>query len=318
MEEAGALPDRPGHLAIGMFDGVHLGHRAVIESAIHSAAAEGGQAGVLTFNPHPSRLLRPEQPTRLLMPIEVRRQQLSGLGLDFIIEQEFDRAFASIEAEAFPVRLKESMPWLTTLYIGETWRFGAGRKGTVDQLIKWGRPLGLGVVSARRIHHNGQPISSTRIRSLVEAGDVAQAAVLLGYRYFAQSRVRSGKRLGRTVGFPTLNLPWEPEHLPAFGVYVVRVRRTGEPPSAGRPGVANFGLRPTVETSREPLLEVHCLEDCPFGYGDELIAEWLAYLRPEQRFDGPDALCRQIAQDRDAAAAWFAQRRRDDASAVST
>jgi riboflavin kinase/FMN adenylyltransferase len=299
------LPKQPLHLAIGMFDGVHLGHQAVIEAAVHSALRSGGLAGVLSFWPHPSALVHPERRTRLIMAPETKVAMLSRLGVDFIIQQPFGEDFAKIRAEEFLPWLNKGLPLLKAIYVGENWRFGAGRNGDVSQLIAFAGKLGLSVFSAPRVQYNGEAISSTRIRNLLATGDLVQANEMLGYSYFSDEESIPGRRLGRTIGFPTLNLPWEPELQPAYGVYAVRVSRFGG--KEALPGVANYGLRPTVEEAKSPLLEVHMLGACPFACGDKLHVEWLRFLRPERRFAGVEELKNQIAKDRDAALAFFSQ-----------
>lgn len=286
-----------------MFDGVHLGHRAVIDAAVRSARRSGGVAAVLTFDPHPSRLFRPEDPVRLIMDRERRVAALLALGVAAVIVQPFDAAFAAIEAEALLPCLRSNLRSLHTVYVGENWRFGRGRRGDVALLVAEAKKLGLHVVSAPRINGDGEPISSTRIRALLSEGRIDAANVLLGSAYTTEGVVTGGKRLGRTIGFPTLNLPWAPDLQPRLGVYVVSVERAGE--EASRRAVANYGLRPTVEQASAPQLEVHVLEDCPYATGDMLRVEWLAFLRPEQKFAGLDALREQIERDRDAARAWF-------------
>ncbi len=302
---ASALADRrPLHLAIGMFDGVHLGHKAVIDSAVRSARRSGGVAAVLTFDPHPSRLFRPEDPVRLIMDRERRVAALLALGVAAVVVQPFDAAFAGIEAGALLPHLRAKLPSLHTVYVGENWRFGKGRTGDVAMLVAEAKKLGLHVVSAPRINGDGEPISSTRIRALLTEGRMDAANVLLGSAYASEGVVTGGKRLGRTLGFPTLNLPWAPDLHPRLGVYVVSVQRA-DGSDAPRRAVANYGLRPTVERADAPQLEVHVLDDCPYGAGDALRVEWLAFVRPEQKFPGVDALREQIARDRDAARAWF-------------
>jgi riboflavin kinase / FMN adenylyltransferase len=303
LEAAAVLPPRPLHLAIGMFDGVHLGHRAVIEAAVQSARRSGGVAAVLTFWPHPSALFRPDNPTRLIMDTPTKVRVLSGLGVDAVITQPFTPDYARIEAEAFLPDLKRRLPHLVAVYVGENWRFGRGRRGDIALLNAEARQHGLTVFSAPRVNLDGEPVNSTRIRSLLEAGEIAAANAVLGYTYFAEGRVVPGKRLGRTIGFPTLNVAWLPELRPRLGVYAVRV--SGAKSSAPLPGVANYGLRPTVEQATEPRLEVHVLGDCPFGEGDAITVEWLRFLRPEMKFSGVSELQGQIVQDRAAAVAFF-------------
>ena len=299
-----ALPPRPLHLAIGMFDGVHLGHQAVIESAVHSARRCGGLAGVLTFWPHPSVFFAPERRTRMLMSPEMKVRVLLRLGVDAVIQQTFSLEFARIAAEDFLSLLQRCLPHLAGVYVGENWRFGSGRRGDVSLLLAEAARLRIPVLSVPRIHWNGEPISSTRIRDCLVTGQLEEANVLLGYSYFAEGVVISGRQIGRTLGFPTLNLCWAPELQPRYGVYAVRV--SGEPTvAAGLPAVANYGLRPTVEQAGEPLLEAHLLGPCPFVPGSRVMVEWLEFLRPEQKFGSVEELRAQIARDRADAEAYF-------------
>lgn len=292
--ESARLPPGPLHLAIGMFDGVHLGHRAVIEAAVHSARRTGGLAGVLTFRPHPSILFRPDRPTRLILNAGAQARLLAGLGIDAIITQPFTPEFGRIKAEAFLPWLKEHLPQLAAVYVGHNFRFGAGRKGDVALLVEAGQRLGLSVFSAPPVNFDGEPVNSTRIRGLLESGDIARANALLGAAYFAEGQVISGKRMGKALGFPTLNLPWTPDLRPRFGVYAVRVSGNGLGPL---PGVANYGLRPTIEATDVPLLETHLLAACPFDSGDVITVEWLRFIRPEMKFPSVEELKRQIARD---------------------
>jgi riboflavin kinase/FMN adenylyltransferase len=297
------LPARPLHLAIGMFDGVHIGHRAVVEAAVHAARASGGIGGVLTFWPHPSTLFRPDKPTRLLQTPALKARQLIALGVDVVITQAFTRELAAVPAEEFLAWLRHRLPRLASVYVGENFRFGQGRRGDVTMLAAEGRRLDLGVFSAPRVSLDGEPISSTRIRELLEAGEVEAANARLGYPYSAEGVVTPGKRLGRTIGFPTLNVAWVPELRPKLGVYAVRVSGPRSP--LPRPAVANYGIRPTVENVTEPRIEAHVLGECPFVEGDAVTIEWLRFLRPERKFAGLEELRAQIARDRAAAAAFF-------------
>lgn len=297
------LPARPLHLAIGMFDGVHLGHRAVIEAAVQSARHSGGLGGVLTFWPHPSALFRPGSPTRLLQDSRTKTRVLLMLGVDAVITQPFTPEFAAVTAEDFLPWLKQRLPRLAAIYVGENFRFGQGRRGDVALLVAAARSHGWRVFSAPRVNLDGEPISSTRVRAQLEAGEVDAANALLGYCYFADGLVAPGKRLGRTIGFPTLNLVWSPALRPRLGVYAVRV--SGATAAAPLPAVANYGLRPTVEQTVEPRMEVHVLGDCPFGEGDNITVEWLHFLRPEMKFANVNELRGQIARDRETAVAFF-------------
>lgn len=305
------LPPGPVHLAIGMFDGVHQGHRAVIEPAVLAAKASGGTAAVLTFWPHPSALFRPADPTRLILPPDIKARLLGELGVATVVSEPFTRELAALPAADFLPWLKQQVPALAAVYVGENFRFGQKRAGDVALLERVGAALGLAVVSAPRVSAGGELVSSTRIRAHLLAGEIEAANALLGYPYFSAGPVRSGKRLGRTIGFPTLNQHWSPDLRPALGVYAVRVRGSAPQGSPGNPlpAVANYGLRPTVENATEPKLEIHVLGPCPYDTGDELEVEWLKFLRPEMKFAGLDALRTQIDADREAALRFFSQGR---------
>ena len=162
-------------------------------------------------------------------------------------------------------------------------------------LVAEGKKHGITVFSAPRVSLDGEPISSTRIRERILSGDMKGAAALLGYVYFASGTVVHGKHMGRTLGFPTLNLGWSPDLRPLYGVYAVRV--SGNKSYGWLPAVANYGLRPTVEQSQEPRLEIHLLVACPYGSGDPISVEWVRFLRPERKFSGIAELSAQIGRD---------------------
>lgn len=294
---------RPLHLAIGMFDGVHLGHRAVVEAAVQSARRTGGVAAVLTFSPHPSALFRPENPTPMITDVPTKVAMLGALGVEAVIVEPFTPEYARIEAEAFLPHLRGQLPQLAAVYVGENWRFGRGRRGDVNLLIAEARRSGVTVFSAPRVNFDGEPISSTRIRGLLATGEIGLVNTLLGHTYAARGIIRPGKRLGRTIGFPTLNLAWSPELRPRFGVYAVRV--LGVKSVEALRGVANYGVRPTVEQTLEPRLEIHVFGECPYGDGDEISVEWVRFLRPETKFQSLDELREQIGRDVLAARAEF-------------
>lgn len=296
-------PVRPVHLAIGMFDGVHRGHRTVIGAAQRAARASDGLSGVLTFWPHPSALFRPAEPTRLLQDGAAKSRMLLAMGIDFVVTFPFDQPFAAVKAEDFLPWLRSRVPHLAAVYVGDNFRFGRGRKGDLAALEASGRDHGVAVFHAPRLAHEGEVISSTRIRAMLVAGEMAGANRLLGEPYTAAGPVTAGKRLGRSIGFPTLNIPWTPSLTPRFGVYAVSV--SGEKAPLGLPAVANFGLRPTVENSLVPRLEAHILGPCPFVEGDQISVAWHHFLRPELKFSGVAELRGAIDSDRLAALRHF-------------
>lgn len=295
--ESVGFPDKPLHLGVGMFDGVHLGHQAVIETAVQSAQASNGIAAVLTFWPHPSRLFSPSDPVCMIMSPEVKVDVLASHNIEYVIRQPFDKDFASIEAEDLVAYLKKCLPHLSTIHVGSNWRFGKKRVGDIPMLVELGKKSGVHVISVERVSYDGEPISSTRIRKHLVEGDMELANALLGDIYFSIGTVVQGKQMGAKLGFPTLNLPWEPELQPPFGVYCVEViGQVGGSPIKAR-GVANYGVRPTVTDSNEPVLEVHLLDVCPFTTGQLLKVRWYRHLRAEMKFEGLDELKAQIASD---------------------
>jgi riboflavin kinase/FMN adenylyltransferase len=295
---------QPLHLAVGMFDVLHRGHQAVIQAARDGAKRDQGLAAVLTFWPHPSVLLRPANATRMIMNPAGKARVLAELGVTAFITEGFTPEFAGLAAEEFVPRLKAALPGLAAIYVGENWRFGRGRLGNLALLQAEGKTHRVAVIGVPRVRDGDEPISSTRIRRAIEEGKVDAANALLGYPHFATGRVIGGRGLGRKLGFPTLNLDWAPELEPRHGVYVVTVR--GAKSATTFPGVANFGVRPTVESGGRAQLEVQVLGDCPFTTGDELTVDLLHFLRGEQKFLGVEALRAQIESDRNAAGQWHA------------
>ncbi|MCH6257940.1 riboflavin biosynthesis protein RibF [Puniceicoccaceae bacterium K14] len=291
------------HLAVGMFDGIHIGHRTVVQSALEHGAEKGGEVGILTFWPHPSRLFTPTEPTRMILTPEYKRQEFSKFDLSFLIEEPFTREFSAVEADDFLNHLITRIPGLCSIHAGENWRFGKGRVGDMEQLIKSSEGTDVSVFSVKCHHQGGDRVSSTRIRDLLVDGELDQVNELLGYDYYSIGTVTQGKRLGRQIGVPTLNLPFEGDLRPRYGVYTVLVSDIDQ--DHWYPGVANFGVKPTVQDDSTPLLEVNLLEGCSFDYGHRLKVRWQSFLRSEQKFSGLDALKQQIAVDIERARKFF-------------
>jgi len=288
----------PLHLAIGAFDGVHLGHRAVLRSARAAARADGGLVGVLTYEPHPSKVLRPDAPVPLIFTRTQKDERLTEAGAQLIHHEKFDRAHAAIEAADFPAWLQRTFPHLRSLHVGANFQYGRGRTGRGETLVAQGAARGLEVRLVAAVQLGAETVSSSRIRQALGEGDLGLANAMLHRPYEAEGVILGGRRLGRTLGFPTVNVPWEPELRPAFGVYAVEVVFRGE----ALPAVANYGLRPTVESGPvAPLLEAHVLRGAAPTTGDGVRVRWLRHLRAEQKFADLAALQAQIA--RDAAAA---------------
>lgn len=297
--------DKPLHLAIGMFDGVHLGHQAVIRQAVEAAARNPGDfSGVLTFDPHPSRILNAARTTPLLMPLDQRIERMFMAGVDHVFVQAFTLEYARREAADFAASLRALFPGLKSLHVGENFRFGARRSGDVDTLERTGRSCGIEVHALRREIRDGQPISSSSIREALSEGRIRDVNGMLGYPYTIQGKVEPGQQVGRGLGFPTLNIPWVREAAPRFGVYRTWVRTEEDGPVLH--GIANYGVRPTVGGTRQPLLEVHLLNAHSIpATGETVRIALLEFMRPEKVFHSIDALKEQIAADVEAARAAF-------------
>ena len=285
----------PVVLAVGVFDGLHRGHRAVLERAQTEAAALGGAATAVSFEPHPATVLRPDQAPALLTPPSLKLKMLERMGLQYALILPFDAKFAATEADAFIRTLAASCRPLAAICVGQNWSFGKGRSGNLSQLTRLGEELLFSARGVEELTLDGEPISSTRIRSALTSGDFSLVERLLGRPFSLAGLVQHGRALGRTLGFPTANIPLGGEQIPPLGVYAVRVRRDGHPP---HPGVANLGVRPTLDSPAHiPVLEVHLLHFNAPLYGEFLEVEFLHFLRPEQRFASLAALREQIARD---------------------
>jgi riboflavin kinase/FMN adenylyltransferase len=295
---SGAL--RGGAIAVGNMDGVHLGHRRLIELARARAAA----AGVLTFEPHPVQVLRPERAPPLLTPLPRKLELLSGLGLAATVVQPFDHAYAATPAAEFVARDLGGKLGVAHVVVGHD--FTAGReRARVDAL----RPLldahGIALTVVEPVTADGLVVSSTKIREFVLEGNVDAAAELLARPYDVDAEVVRGAGRGRRFGFATANLRTG-QLLPANGVYVVSARLDAGPELAG---VCNVGVKPTVEPAGGVLAEVHLLDfDGRDLYGARLRAAFLLRLRDERRFPSVDALRAQIERDVEAARRFFASR----------
>jgi riboflavin kinase/FMN adenylyltransferase len=286
--------DGPVHLGIGVFDGVHLGHQAVIRSAIDCAQRMGGSAVAVTFDPHPIKILRPEIAPRLLTSTPHKVRLIAAMDMPFLLKVRFDADFASLAAEDFIVALVKQAQPLRTISVGHDWAFGRGRTGNVAMLKSLGAKTNFSVVEVDPVLLDGDPVSSTRIRRAVQAGEFDIASRCLGRRYSILGTVERGQQLGRTIGFPTANLRAHNEQFPPDGVYAVRtrigLREVG--------GVANVGMRPTVEThAAERRLEVHLFDVDEDLYRCDLEVVFEDFLRPEKKFGNLAELQTQIGAD---------------------
>ena len=275
-----SLPDaepRRRRIAIGTFDGVHVGHRAVI----------GDAETVLTFQPHPLQVIHPEAAPKLIMPFGVKRDVIEGLGVEEIVVIPFDREFASIDPVDFCERILVGTLGAAHVSVGENFRFGARAKGT-PELLASREEFETRVVPLVEV--DGETVSSTRIRALVSAGEVDDAARCLGSPFMVEGTVTSGDRRGRTLGFPTANLvPDDAVVCPGHGVYAAFAN--------GRPAAVNVGVRPTFETGRGVLIETHIIDHDEDLYDKPLRVAFAKRLRGEKRFAGTEDLIAQMNRD---------------------
>lgn len=287
----------PLHLAIGVFDGVHLGHQAVIEAAKESAQAAGGTVVVVTFDPHPVEVLAPQSAPRLLTAPQHKLFLLKRvLGIRQVLVVPFDSEFAEQSGEQFIEALIKAAPGggIRRICVGQDWKFGKKRSGDVGLLHRLGERYGFSVTGVGTVKANSMRVSSTRIREAVGAGDFEIAKSLLGRDYTVFGTVIEGQKLGRTLGFPTANFTVHREQLPPTGVYAVRATGAGDSWN----GVGNLGYRPTVAGGEvKRLLEVHLFGLNHEIYGEDLEIEFVECIRPEKKFDGLDALRAQIERD---------------------
>ena len=291
--ELAAIPG-PVFLAIGVFDGVHLGHQAVIGRALSDARAAGGTAVVVTFDPHPMRVMRPQQAPRLLTSTQHKAQLIQRLGVCELLVLPFTPELSATPPEEFVRALHAACRPLREICVGHTWSFGRNRAGNLQLLKALGDELGFDEIGLPAVEMDGEVVSSTSIRAAVEAGDMERAARLLGRDFAILGTVVHGDHLGRTLGFPTANLAAHNEQFPPNGVYAVEALHAGRT----LPGVVNIGVRPTIATaSGERVLELHLFDFTADIYGQYVEVVFRRFLRPEQKFAGLEALKAQIAQD---------------------
>ena len=286
------------HLAIGMFDGLHLGHQRVIQSCLRAREKNGGVAAVLSFNPHPRKFFPNKNPPDRIMSIECQAIHLIEMGVDKVIQQKFDQKIAEIESADFVQFLKQYIPQLKSIHIGSNFCFGKGRLGNACSLEQQGSRHQIEVSVKEPYYHEESPISSTRIREYLRKGQLELANAMLGYPYYAVGISESGKGIGKKIGFPTVNISWEPENRPPLGVYKVQVNYLEKDHlEKPLPAIANYGLRPTLENSSQPKLEIHFQQKPCFQPNRILKVQWLRFIRPEHKFSSIVGLSQQIKED---------------------
>lgn len=301
-----ALPDdlRGAVVAIGNFDGVHRGHQVVLARALEEAERLGVPALVLTFEPHPRAFFSPGKAPFRITPAPLKARLIEAVGFAGIVEQPFDKAFAALTAEEFVTQFLKRDLGIAHVVTGFDFHFGARRTGGPAYLMEAGAANGICVtlVDAFR-DENTDIVSSSRIRTLLEDGDVVAAAGQLGYRYLVQAPVEGGKQLGRTLGYPTANMALDASNALAHGIYAVRFRRAD---GSLHDGVASFGRRPTVDSDGRPLLETFLFDFSNSLYGEVCEVSFFGFLRGEAKFEGLDALVEQMKRDEAEARALLA------------
>lgn len=279
-------------IAIGNFDGVHLGHQAVIQREERLARSLGAPFAAMVFEPHPRQFFQPDKPFFRLTPLALKLELLARLGLDMVVVVEFDASLAGLTAEAFVDHLLVEWLGVRHVVVGYDFNFGKARLGTPESLRALGAAKGFGVTVVEPAEANGITHSSSRIRALLAAGDVAGAAEVLGRFWQIRGEVIGGHKIGTGLGFPTANIRLDSGILLKHGIYAARVHVDGERHDAA----AYLGTRPTLDNGR-PLLEVFLLDFTGDLYGKTIGVEPVAHLRDDQAFDGLDALKDQMAED---------------------
>jgi riboflavin kinase/FMN adenylyltransferase len=292
----------PVVIAAGVFDGMHLGHRTVLETALRESQHLAATAVALTFDPHPATILRPNAVPGLLTPTAYKLRLMERMGFTHALVVTFDKKFAAIQAEDFVEQLGHTASPLAGICIGEGWAFGNQRRGNINLLRQLGHEKKFFTCEVPPVRIGDMVISSTMIRLALSEGRLADVTQLLGREHAITGPVLRGAGLGRSIGFPTANLSTVHLQLPPDGVYAVEVLVGGK----SHLGVANLGVRPTVDQSRTHLLEIHLFDFEGDLYGQEIEVRLKNFLRPEKRFDSVDLLKSQIARDAEAARKFLA------------
>lgn len=297
-------PTRPDAVtAIGNFDGVHLGHRHLIEVARREARVDGRPTAALTFEPHPRDFFRPDTPSFRLTPEPVKLKVMGALGIDIAFVRTFDGEFAGTGAAGFVSNILRQELRVSEVVVGTNFHFGRRREGTPDILVELARQNGMTARIEGPVSLDGAPVSSSRIRTMLEDGDVGGANRLLGYRWFVEGAVQHGEKRGRTLGYPTANLRLEDGCRLRHGIYAVRVAVA---PGEVRDGVASFGRRPTFDNGA-PLLETFLFDFDADLYGRHIEVELVGWIRGEERFGSAEDLVAAMDRDSEQARAHLAR-----------
>ena len=288
-------------VTIGNFDGVHLGHQAIIREAIAQAKASGGESIAFTFRPHPQAALRPDQATELIFTYDEKIEKLKQTGIDWVIEEPFSREFSTTAPQDFFKKIIIEKLGARKLVVGYDFAFGRGREGSLERLREWCNQSGIALTVVEPLAFSGTTVSSSKVRAHLRSGQVQEAATLLGSPFFYRGVVTKGDQRGRLLGFPTANQQLyrsQQKLILPYGVYATRSSVQGQIFAS----VTNVGVRPTFvarQDNQEPpvLVETHLLDTQIDLYGSTLVVEFNSKIRDEQKFDGMDSLKAQIAKD---------------------
>ena len=286
--------DRPNAVTIGNFDGIHLGHQAMLARLTSRAASVGAAPAVLTFEPHPREIFAPESAPTRLTSLREKLEILRSLHVAHVHICRFSRPFAAVSAEDFVRRILVEGLKARYVLVGDDFRFGAKRAGDFALLQRMGREFGFEAEALHTVETDGQRASSTAVRDALAAGDMATAAQMLGRPYSISGRVVGGDQLGRKIGYPTANIQLKHNKPPVKGIFAVHVQGLDRP---DWPGVASLGTRPTVHANGRPTLEVHLFNFDRSIYREHLRVEFLHKLRDEAKFPDMASLIAQIDRD---------------------
>jgi riboflavin kinase / FMN adenylyltransferase len=297
---------RAGIATIGNFDGVHLGHRRILEKVVARAREADRPSVAITFEPHPLSVLRPDKAPRRLQTFRQKEEAIEEIGVDNLLVIPFTRDFSLTEPEEFVRSILLTRLAVSEIYLGSHFAFGRGKRGDIGLLKRMGPECGFVASSVEEVIFEGEPVSSTRVRSAVERGDVTRANAMLGREYEIDGLVAKGDKVGRRIGYPTINLEPENELHPADGVYVTQIHIR----SFDRrfDCVTNIGRRPTVYEDYATVIETFVLDFSSNVYGEKVRLFFFDRLREERRFPSVTALSDQIGRDIEATRKYFERR----------
>lgn len=282
---------RGASVAMGNFDGIHLGHQRVID-----LARAGGPLGIVTFEPHPRTIFHPQAPAFRLMNAEARANRLARLGVQTLFELPFNKLLSGMDPETFAARVLKDALGVSHVVVGADFCFGKGRSGQAADLQRLGQLHGFDVTIADLVREGAREVSSTAIRDALAAGDPARAAAMLGHLHRIEGEVIHGEKRGRELGYPTANMSLAGLHLPKFGVYAVKIDILSGPHAGAYLGAASLGIRPQFG-GEVPNLETYIFDFIGDIYGHHVSVALVDYLRPEMKFDGLQGLLDQMAAD---------------------